>query len=129
MLKLPKILTKGGYMDGIVLIYKEKGLSSFNTVQILKQNYKLNKVGHSGTLDPLAEGLLIALINNATKINEYLNYDKEYEAEITFGKQTSTDDLEGEVIKEAPVPEGLNEKILSALPAFTGLVTQRPPSF
>ncbi|MEI7640723.1 MAG: tRNA pseudouridine(55) synthase TruB [bacterium] len=116
-------------MNGIILLYKEKGPSSFEAVQELKKKFNLKKIGHSGTLDPLAEGLLVALVNSATKINEYLHYTKEYSATVAFGRQTSTDDLEGEIVREAPVPEDLKEKLTAVLPSFMGEITQRPPAF
>ncbi len=116
-------------MDGIILINKQKGITSFKTVDYLKKKFKLEKIGHSGTLDPMATGLLIAMINKATKINEYLDYDKEYEIEITFGKETDTCDTDGKVIRQAPVPDNLEEKIKSIIPSFTGEIMQKPPVF
>ncbi|MCX8092586.1 MAG: tRNA pseudouridine(55) synthase TruB, partial [Candidatus Goldbacteria bacterium] len=83
----------------------------------------------AGTLDPLAEGLLIILINNATKINNYLDYEKEYEIEVKFGIATETDDLEGKIIKTAPVPENLENRISEIIPFFTGEIEQIPPKY
>lgn len=116
-------------MDGIILLYKEKGVTSFQAVSELKKKLLLNKIGHSGTLDPMAEGLLIALINNATKVNEYINYEKEYEIEIKFGIQTNTDDMEGEIINTAPVPDNIWQKIKNILPHFKGTIKQVPPAY
>lgn len=116
-------------MHGILLINKEKGPTSFETIEKLKKKFKFSKIGHAGTLDPLAEGLLIALINNATKINNYLNYEKEYEIEVQFGFATDTDDLEGKIIKNSPVPDNLNEKIFKIIPDFIGEIEQIPPKF
>jgi len=117
-------------MDGILLINKEKGISSFQTIGIVKKNPDIKKIGHSGTLDPAAEGLLLALVNKATKINDYMhNLSKVYELEIKFGAQTDTDDTEGKIIKECGVPEGLEGKIRAALPDFTGEIMQKPPVY
>ncbi|MBP7792670.1 MAG: tRNA pseudouridine(55) synthase TruB [Candidatus Goldbacteria bacterium] len=116
-------------MDGILLINKEKGPTSFETIEKLKRKFDIKKVGHAGTLDPLAEGLLIVLINNATKINNYLNYEKEYEIEVKFGFATDTDDLEGKIIKNMPVPDDLKEKICKIMPDFTGEIEQIPPKY
>jgi tRNA pseudouridine55 synthase len=116
-------------MDGILLINKEKGPTSFGAIEQVKRKFKLSKIGHSGTLDPLATGLLMVLIGKATKISDYLPSDKEYEMEVTFGRATNTDDAEGESIKELPVPDRLGEKIRSILPEFTGEITQVPPKF
>jgi len=116
-------------MDGIILINKQKGITSFKTVDFIKKKFNLEKIGHSGTLDPMATGLLIGMINKATKINEYLDYDKEYEIEITFGKETDTCDAEGRVVRQAPVPDNLMEKIKNIIPSFTGEIMQKPPAF
>lgn len=116
-------------MDGIVLLNKEKGPTSFDIIDRLKHKFKLAKIGHGGTLDPAGEGLLIALIGKGTKISDYLPDDKEYEIEIFFGKATNTEDLEGEVIEEKPVPEGLETKIKEAIPSFLGETMQIPPAF
>lgn len=116
-------------MDGIILINKEKGITSFKTVDFLKKKFNLKKIGHTGTLDPMATGLLLVMINKATKINEYIDYDKEYEIEITFGKETDTCDTDGKVIRQAPVPDNLCEKIKGIIPSFTGEIMQKPPAF
>lgn len=116
-------------MNGILLINKEKGITSFEVVKKIKQKFNLQKVGHSGTLDPLGKGLLIILVNKATKINAYLSYPKEYLIEIKFGIATDTDDLEGKIIKKAPIPENLEQKILKVLPEFTGEIMQVPPKY
>jgi tRNA pseudouridine55 synthase len=116
-------------MDGILLVNKEKGPTSFGVIEQIKRRFKVEKIGHSGTLDPLATGLLMVLVGRATKINEYLPDNKVYEMEITFGKSTNTDDAEGEVIKESSVPDGIEELVKTALPFFTGDITQIPPKF
>jgi tRNA pseudouridine55 synthase len=116
-------------MDGILLVNKEKGPTSFGVIEQIKRRFKVEKIGHSGTLDPLATGLLMVLVGKATKINEYLPDNKVYEMEITFGKSTNTDDAEGEVIKESAVPDGIEELVKTALPFFTGDITQIPPKF
>jgi tRNA pseudouridine55 synthase len=116
-------------MDGILLVNKEKGPTSFGVIEQIKRRFKVEKIGHSGTLDPLATGLLMVLVGRATKINEYLPDNKVYEMEITFGKSTNTDDAEGEVIKESAVPDGIEELVKTALPFFTGDITQIPPKF
>ncbi len=116
-------------MDGLLLINKEKGPTSFDTIEKLKKKFNIKKIGHAGTLDPLAEGLLIVLINNATKINNYLDYEKEYEIEVKFGFATETDDLEGKIIKNTPVPDNLSEKLKNIIQDFTGEIEQVPPKY
>ncbi len=116
-------------MDGIILLNKEKGPTSFSVIEDLKRKFKIKKIGHGGTLDPMAEGLLMVLLGNATKLNPYLPSDKTYEAEITFGAATDTDDAEGAVIQELPVPENLEEKLRDVLLKFTGEIMQKPPKY
>lgn len=116
-------------MDGILLINKDKGPTSFGAIEQAKRKFKITKIGHSGTLDPLATGLLLTLVGRATKIAEYMPSDKEYDLEITFGRATNTDDAEGETIKELPVPYNIEELVLAALPSFIGTITQIPPKF
>jgi tRNA pseudouridine55 synthase len=116
-------------MDGILLVNKEKGPTSFGVIEQIKRKFKVEKIGHSGTLDPLATGLLMVLVGRATKVNEYLPDGKVYEMEITFGRATNTDDAEGEVIREAAVPDGLEGLVKAALPSFTGEISQVPPKF
>jgi len=115
--------------DGLLLIYKKKGETSHDAVYKLRKKFGLDKTGHTGTLDPMAEGLLVVMLEEATKINRFLPDDKEYEAEFTFGKSTDTDDSEGKIINELPVPENLKERIQSMLAEFTGTISQVPPSY
>lgn len=116
-------------MDGIVLLNKEKGPTSFDIINRLKHKFKISKIGHGGTLDPAGEGLLIALLGKATKISDYLPNDKEYEIEAMFGKRTDTEDLEGEVVEEKPVPDNLEAKIKEVIPSFLGETMQIPPAY
>ncbi len=117
-------------MDGIILLYKEKGPTSFQTIEILKKKFKLKKIGHAGTLDPPAEGLLIALVNKGTKINDYIHtYPKEYEITVKFGAQTDTDDIEGAVIKECPPPDSPESAVNKILESFTGEIAQKAPAY
>ena len=92
-------------MDGIILIDKQKEYTSHDVVAIVKRLSKA-KVGHTGTLDPLATGVLPLLIGNATKISKYLiNHDKTYIAELKLGIKTDTADSEGKIVEERKVPE------------------------
>lgn len=88
-------------MDGFFLIDKEKGYTSFDVCNKLKHKFKLKKVGHNGTLDPNATGLMIVAVNSATKLLNNLNCnDKEYIATILFGKESNTLDPQGEILKD-----------------------------
>lgn len=88
-------------MDGIVLINKEKGISSFGVVSKIRKIFNIKKVGHCGTLDPDATGVLPIMIGNATKISKYLvEHDKEYIAVLKIGIKTDSADGEGNIIAE-----------------------------
>ena len=118
-------------MNGIILINKEKGCTSHDVVYKVKKLTN-SKVGHTGTLDPNATGVLPLLIGEATKISKYLiNHDKEYEIVLELGKKTSTADVEGEVIKEKEVPAEIFEEqhVKEILKTFIGKQEQVPPIY
>lgn len=118
-------------MDGIIIINKEKKYTSNDVVSIVKKITK-SKVGHTGTLDPNATGVLPLLIGNATKISKYLiNHDKEYEVVLQLGIRTETADVEGKVIEEKEVTaEMLNkDNIEEKLQQFIGKQEQIPPIY
>lgn len=118
-------------MDGILIINKSKGLTSNDIVKKVKKILN-TKVGHTGTLDPNATGVLPLLLGNATKISKYLiNHDKEYEAVIKLGAKTTTADVEGKIIEEKEVnKEKLKkESIEEVLKSFIGKQQQTPPIY
>ena len=91
-------------INGFLLVNKDPGITSSRVVQIVKKKFQLKKVGHLGTLDPMATGLLIIAINRATKFASLLlQSEKSYRAEVTLGIQTDTDDAEGEAISSKEV--------------------------
>ena len=117
-------------MDGILLLNKEIGYSSFQAINKAKKIIKADKVGHSGTLDPFASGLLVVTVNKATKVNQFIEtQDKEYIASLKLGIKTSTLDLEGEVVATKEVPTLTEEIIINALNKFKGKIKQVPPMF
>jgi len=114
--------------DGILLVYKEKGLTSFDLVNQIKRSLKLEKVGHTGTLDPNAEGLMLVLFNKTTKANQFLVHDtKEYVASLHLGLRTDTKDIWGVVLEEAPVQMPSKDEILNVLNSFVGVQKQEVP--
>ena len=118
-------------MDGIIIINKEKNYTSNDVVSIVKKITK-SKVGHTGTLDPNATGVLPLLIGNATKISKYLiNHDKEYEVVLQLGIRTETADVEGKVIEEKEVTADMLNKdnIEEKLQQFIGKQEQIPPIY
>lgn len=116
-------------MNGIILINKEKEYTSHDVVAIVKKITK-SKVGHTGTLDPNATGVLPLLLGEATKISKYLiKHDKEYEVILQLGKKTTTADAEGEVIEEKEVPDFKESFIQETLNQFIGKQQQIPPIY
>ena len=115
--------------SGIFLINKDKGLSSNKAIQKIRGRLNIKKIGHFGTLDPLAEGLLICGINRGTKLSErFLNLDKSYFSRIMLGIKTTTDDSEGNIIEEKNI-QASEKEILETIKTFVGESKQKPPFF
>ena len=112
----------------MLLMDKEEGVTSFSSLSSVKRSHKGMKVGHAGTLDKFASGLMIVLVGKATRLNPvFSSMGKSYIAEITFGAETDTLDPEGEVIRRADPPS--EEALRSVLPEFLGLQSQIPPVY
>jgi len=121
-------------IDGILLINKGKGRTSHDLVSAVRKKFSQKRVGHAGTLDPIATGLLIMGINKGTRILEYLvGLDKTYEVEAMLGKKSDTYDLEGQIVTEWEGKRELNkiseQEIIDALNSFRGTIKQRPPNY
>ncbi len=117
-------------MLGILLVDKPAGISSHDVVNRVRRQLGIRRVGHAGTLDPTATGLLVVAVGPATRFLQYLPLEpKVYEAEIKFGVSTTTQDAEGEVVELRPVPMQLRSALESKLPAFLGEIHQIPPMF
>lgn len=118
-------------MDGILLINKPIGITSRDVVNKLTKKFGTKKMGHTGTLDPFASGVMIVTINKGTKISSYLEaLDKEYVAELVLGVSTDTLDLEGEVLETKIVNLPLNkEVVLESINKFVGNIKQVPPMY
>ena len=116
-------------MDGFLLLFKEKGISSNQLVQKVIKLLSLKKVGHLGTLDPMAEGLLVLALNRATRFSSFfLNSDKVYQANVKLGSKTDTDDALGKIIDSSDqIPT--ESEIDSALKSFIGISKQEAPFF
>jgi len=114
----------------IIPIDKPPGMTSFDVVRRIRRWTGCRKVGHGGTLDPGATGLLLICTGKATRrFGELMAYDKVYEGVVELGRQTRTDDSEGEIIAVRPVPEFTPEVIRETLHAFEGEIDQVPPIF
>lgn len=117
-------------MNGVFLINKEENWTSFDICAKLRRVFATKKVGHSGTLDPFAEGLMLVCLGQATKVIPFLeNYDKEYEATLYLGKETDTLDKTGTVINEKDVLDYSIEEINDVLKSFLGKINQVPPMY
>jgi tRNA pseudouridine55 synthase len=118
-------------MDGLILINKQKGFTSHDVVSAIRKKLNTKKVGHTGTLDPNATGVLPILIGKGTKISKYLmEHDKTYIATLKLGEKTDTGDSEGQVIEEKSIPKDLRkEDINNTLQNFFGKQKQVPPMY
>ena len=117
--------------EGILLVDKPAGITSHDIVDRLRRKLKMKKIGHAGTLDPLATGLMIMLIGKATKVSQFLiSLDKVYEGEFLLGLETDSQDADGQVVQEKPVsPEINEERVMEEMKSFLGDQYQTPPMF
>ena len=117
--------------EGILLVDKPSGITSHDIVDRLRRKLKMKKIGHAGTLDPLATGLMIMLIGKATKVSQFLiSLDKSYEGEFILGLETDSQDADGDVVEEKPVPADLTaEQLKKEMEGFLGDQYQTPPMF
>lgn len=114
--------------DGLLLLDKAVGMTSHDAVALARRALGTRRVGHAGTLDPFASGLLVLLVGKATRLLSHLDAEpKVYRATIAFGAATDTDDHTGSVVRTAPHPSRLS--IDAALPTLTGAIQQRPPAY
>jgi len=117
-------------MHGLLLIDKPMGISSHDVVRRVRRRFKTRKVGHAGTLDPLATGVLPVAIGEATKLLQFLLAEnKSYRAVMRLGEATDTLDAEGVVLSRHPIPEDIFERLPDVLKAFQGKIDQIPPMY
>lgn len=117
-------------MLGVVLIDKPLGITSHDVIARLRRRFNTRRIGHAGTLDPLATGLLVVAVGPATRFLQYLPLEpKEYVGVIRFGIETTTQDAEGEVVAQKPVPKDLLFEVDYAMPEFKGSIQQIPPMY
>lgn len=115
-------------MFGFLNVYKPKGITSFDVIRSLRKITNIKQIGHTGTLDPMAEGVLPVCIGKSTKLIDYLKEDKAYIAEIKFGFISDTFDMEGHVVKSSD--KSITEKELAdLLKTFEGDIEQKPPIY
>jgi tRNA pseudouridine55 synthase len=114
--------------DGLLLVDKAAGMTSHDVVALARRALGEPRIGHAGTLDPFATGLLVLLVGRATRLLPFVDGEpKVYEATIRFGAETATDDLTGPPVREAALPD--DDAIRVALPHLTGEIEQRPPAY
>ncbi len=117
-------------MEGVLLVDKPTGMTSHDVVYRLRRKLGMQRIGHAGTLDPMATGLLIMLVGKATRISQYLiSLDKAYDGEVTLGVTTNSQDAEGEVMETRPVPPLTEAQVREAMLTFLGDQYQTPPMF
>ncbi|MBL7197847.1 MAG: tRNA pseudouridine(55) synthase TruB [Candidatus Omnitrophica bacterium] len=117
-------------MKGIVIIDKPSGITSFDVVKKIRNKFKIKKVGHCGTLDPLATGLLVILLGKDTKLfSEFSTFDKSYKATLELGLSTSTGDCLGDVLERRKVENITISDIENVFKDFIGEIIQVPPMF
>ncbi|MDQ8184160.1 tRNA pseudouridine(55) synthase TruB [Pelagicoccus sp. SDUM812002] len=118
-------------LEGVLLIDKPTGMTSHDVVDQVRRKLRMKRIGHAGTLDPMATGLLIILVGKATKLSQFLtSMDKTYSGTIKLGESTNTQDADGEITVTKPLPEGLTQlKAQFALSDFVGDQYQTPPMF
>ena len=116
-------------VNGIINVYKEKGFTSFDVVAKMRGMFHQKKIGHTGTLDPDAEGVLPVCLGKATKVCDLLtDKDKEYKAVLLLGQETDTQDITGQVLNTAPVTV-TEEEVRKAILSFVGAYEQVPPMY
>ena len=116
--------------EGILPIYKERGITSHDVVFRARRILQMKKIGHSGTLDPEVDGVLLLLLGGATKVSDYaMDLGKSYRAEVCLGIKTTTEDLTGEVVEECKVTDISLDKIKEILKSMNGEIEQKPPIY
>ncbi|TDU66598.1 tRNA pseudouridine55 synthase [Prosthecobacter fusiformis] len=115
-------------LNGVLLVDKDPDMTSHDVVAVARRCLNTKKIGHCGTLDPMATGMLILVIGSGTKLQDLLmSEDKEYIGSLRLGATTSTQDREGEILEEKPVPAFTDEQIREAFDAYRGDFYQTPP--
>lgn len=116
--------------EDILLVNKPKGISSFDVIRILRKKLGIRKMGHAGTLDPLATGLMIIGVESGTKkLGDYIKLDKTYVAEILFGRKTDTGDMEGAVLEQTEIYFVEDDYMKELMNAFNGEFELMPPKY
>jgi len=114
--------------EGILIVDKPRGMTSHDVVAVIRRRFRIRRVGHAGTLDPLATGVLVILIGKATKLfHEFESFDKAYNATLLLGRKTTSADIEGQIVAEADFSHITQSGFEQALEKFKGVIEQIPP--
>ncbi len=117
-------------VEGLLVVDKPAGMTSHDVVAHVRRLCGQRQVGHAGTLDPLATGVLVLCLGRATRLAEYLQaHPKRYQATLRLGEATDTFDADGQVVRQAPIPPLTSAELSSYLQRFRGVIQQRPPAF
>lgn len=117
-------------MDGILIVDKPQGMTSHDVVDVIRRRFALKKVGHGGTLDPMATGVLVVLIGKCTKLSgRFLSDDKAYEATLVLGARSDTGDAEGRITPSAQAPDVSAAQAEAVFRGFLGDIEQVPPMY
>ncbi len=117
-------------MDGVLIINKPAGFTSHDVVAMVRRRFGLRRVGHAGTLDPMAEGVLVLLVGRATRLAEFLTgHTKRYTAGLVLGLTTDTQDLQGRILNDTSCADVTLERLMETLQEFRGEILQTPPMF
>ncbi|MFT6235657.1 MAG: tRNA pseudouridine55 synthase [Lentimonas sp.] len=115
---------------GVLLVDKPQGMTSHDIVARMRRVFRIKKIGHAGTLDPMATGLLLILVGKATKVSQFLmSMDKEYTGTVKLGEATDSQDADGEIVETKPVPELTQVDVEKEMATFMGDQYQTPPMF
>lgn len=115
---------------GVLLVDKPQGMTSHDIVARMRRVFRIKKIGHAGTLDPMATGLLLILVGRATKVSQFLmSMSKEYTGTVKLGEATDSQDAEGEIVATKPVPELTQADVEKEIATFMGDQYQTPPMF
>ena len=117
-------------LDGVLLVDKPRDHTSHDVIARLRGKLRMRKIGHAGTLDPMATGLLVVLVGRATRVSQYIiSLDKEYEGTVELGRTTDSQDAEGQTMETRPVPALTEAEVRAAMQGFLGDQYQTPPMF
>ncbi len=115
---------------GVLLVDKPQGMTSHDIVARMRRVFRIKKIGHAGTLDPMATGLLLVLVGKATKVSQFLmSMSKEYTGTVKLGEETDSQDADGEIVATKPVPELTQADVEKEIATFMGDQYQTPPMF